>query len=235
MVNIKEKIKNEFWTGYSIFDKLFMVGMLLLQIVVYIVHPDKVLGIISGISCVISVVLCARGKISFYFVGFIQTISYLYLAWKNCFYGEVMENIFYLVTMVIGIFLWKKNMVENDDGSKEVAAKKFSVMQWIIILLATIVATVAMGFFLDNIGSKQAYTDAATNILAIFAQIMMIKGYREQWLWWLCIDVLCLKMWIVAGNWSMAAMYVAWIINCFYGWYNWSKLNKKTVLTKDKK
>ena len=35
-------------------------------------------------------------------------------------------------------------------------------------------------------------------------------------------------MWWVAGNWSMVAMYVAWTANCIYGWYNWTKLNKKS-------
>lgn len=31
----------------------------------------------------------------------------------------------------------------------------------------------------------------------------------------------------VAGNWSMVAMYIAWTANCIYGWWNWTKLNKK--------
>ena len=35
------------------------------------------------------------------------------------------------------------------------------------------------------------------------------------------------KLWFVAGSWTMVAMYVAWTINCVYGWYNWSKLNKE--------
>ena len=110
MEKIKNWFKNEFWVGYNLFEKLFLLSMLLLQIVVYIIVPDTVIGIISGISGVISVVLCAKGKISFYFIGFVQTTSYLYLAWINAFYGEVIENIFYLVTMVWGIFLWKKNI-----------------------------------------------------------------------------------------------------------------------------
>lgn len=107
MEKIKNWFKNEFWVGYNLFEKLFLFFMLLLQIIVFIIVPDTVIGIISGISGVISVVLCAKGKISFYFIGFVQTISYLYLAWTNSFYGEVIENVFYLVTMVWGIFLWK--------------------------------------------------------------------------------------------------------------------------------
>jgi nicotinamide mononucleotide transporter len=163
----------------------------------------------------------------FYFVGFIQTITYLVLAYQNRFYGEVLENLFYFVTMIWGIFVWNKNSVKNSDGTEDVAAKKFTTAQWIFSIVGTIAATVLMGYWLDGIGSAQAYTDAATNVMAIFAQILMVRRYREQWIWWLIIDVFCIKMWFVAGNWSMVAMYIAWTANCIYGWVNWSKLNKK--------
>jgi nicotinamide mononucleotide transporter len=230
MTKVKNWILNEFWIGYTLFEKLFMLSMLAVQIIVYCIAPDTVLGIIAGISGVISVVLCAKGKISFYFIGFVQTITYLFLAWENRFYGEVLENIFYLVTMVWGIFIWKKNMNRNDDGSTEVAAKKFSLLQWIAAIVGTLAATVAMGFALTKIGSAQAYTDAATNVMAIFAQLLMVRRYREQWIWWLVIDILCVKMWFVAGNWSMVAMYIGWIANCIYGWVNWTRLEKKAKL-----
>lgn len=226
-------IKNEFWTGYTLFEKLFMLSMLLVQIIVFCIAPDTPLGIISGIAGVISVVLCAKGKISFYFIGFVQTITYLFLAWQNSFYGEVIENLFYLVTMVWGIFVWKKNMQHNEDGSSDVLAKKFSIMQWILSIVGIIVTTIIMGFFLNKIGSAQAYTDAATNVMAIFAQLLMVRCYREQWIWWIIIDIFCIKMWFVAGNWSMVAMYIAWTANCIYGWYNWSKLNKQQTIRND--
>ena len=215
-------IKKEFG-NLSRFDITFMALMLAMQIVVFCIVPDSLISIIAGISGVISVVLCARGKISFYFIGFVQTLSYLYLAWQNHFYGEVIENIFYLVTMVWGIFVWKKNMTISEDGGQQVIAKKFTPAQWIISIAGTIAATIGMGYWLTTIGSAQAYTDAATNVMAIFAQILMVRRYREQWLWWLIIDIFCIKMWGVADNWTMVAMYVAWTINCIYGWVNWTK------------
>lgn len=229
MQRVNRFLKEEFLNGYSLFDKAFMIGMLLLQIIVFAISPDSVLGIISGISGVISVVLCAKGKISFYFIGFVQTISYLYLAFDNRFYGEVIENVFYLVTMVWGIFVWKKHMKVDENGSRQVDTKGFTPLQWVLSIIGMGISTVAMGYWLTTIGSQQAYTDACTNVLAIFAQILMVRRYKEQWIWWLVIDVLCIKMWFVAGNWSMVAMYIAWTINCIYGWYNWNKLNKKNA------
>lgn len=229
---MKNWIKKEFG-DLSKFDISFLTTMLILQIIVFCVAPDSVLGIISGIAGVISVVLCARCKISFYFIGFVQTISYLVLAWQNKFYGEVIENVFYFVTMIWGIFVWNKNLQENEDGSQQVSAKSFTPLQWIFSILGTFAATVVMGYWLNSIGSAQAYTDAATNVMAIFAQLLMVRRYREQWLWWLLIDLLCLKMWFVAGNWSMVAMYIAWTINCIYGWVNWSKnANKANIKEK---
>lgn len=226
MARIKEWFTKTFVTGYTRAEHAFLVSMLALQIIVFCIAPETPLAIIAGIAGVISVVLCAKGKLEFYFIGFVQTISYLFLAWQNVFYGEVIENLFYLVTMVWGVFVWKNNSVSNEDGTKDVAAKKFTFLQWVGALVLTAAATATMGWWLESIGSHQAYTDAATNVLAIFAQLLMVRCYREQWLWWIVIDVLCIKMWYVAGSWTMVAMYVAWTINCLYGWFNWSKLNK---------
>ena len=78
MTKIKKWLINEFWTGYTWFERIFLVSMLTLQIIVFCVAPDTPLNIIAGIAGVISVVLCAKGKISFYFIGFVQTFSYLY-------------------------------------------------------------------------------------------------------------------------------------------------------------
>ena len=226
MTKIKRYLYNELWAGKNWFDKTFMFAMLALQIIVFIIAPESPLSIIAGIAGVISVVLCAQGKISFYFIGFVQTVSYLFLAWDARFYGEVAENIFYLVTMVWGIFVWRKNMSKSEDGIQTVEAKKFTPLMWILSAAATILATIGVGYILTLVGSEQAYTDAATNVMAVFAQLLMVRRYREQWIWWLVIDLFCIKLWFVADNWSMVAMYIAWTINCIYGWYNWSKESK---------
>lgn len=110
MERIKKWCLNEFWVGYSLFEKLFMASMLLMQIVVFIITKDTWINIVCGTSGIVSTILCAKGKISFYYIGFIQTATYLVLAWMNTFYGEVLENLFYLVTMIWGIFIWKKNL-----------------------------------------------------------------------------------------------------------------------------
>lgn len=219
-------LKREMWDGFSVGERLFMWGTVLLQIVVYIIAPDSWYGIAAGIAGCISVILTAKGRWLMYPIGFIQNFTYTVLAFQNRFYGEVMEQAFYVVTMIWGMYAWAKNMNVNEDGTQDVKTRKFTPSEWILSIIATAVLTFGLGFVLERMGAAQAYTDAATNVMALFAQIMMVRRYREQWVWWIVIDLLCIKMWWVAGNWSMVAMYIAWTANCLYGWHNWTKLNK---------
>ena len=229
MTNTFNYLKREMWDGFSVKEKLFMWGMVLLQILVYIVAPDSWYGIAAGIAGCISVVLTAKGRWMMYPIGFIQNFTYTVLAFQNKFYGEVFEQVFYIVTMIWGMVAWARNMHTNEDGTQDVNTRKFSVKDWIFTIVGVLIGTWLFGKVLVAMGANQAYTDAATNVMALFAQILMVKRYREQWVLWLLIDLFCIKMWWVAGNWSMVAMYIAWTANCIYGWINWTRLNKMEV------
>lgn len=223
-------LKREMWDGFSFNEKLFMWGMVLLQILVYIIAPDSWYGVVAGIAGCISVVLTAKGRWMMYPIGFIQNFTYTVLAFQNMFYGEVIEQVFYIVTMIWGMVAWARNMHTNEDGTQDVNTRKFSLVEWLFTIVGVFIGTWLFGKALVALDAAQPYTDAATNVMALFAQILMVKRYREQWVLWLLIDVFCIKMWWVAGNWSMVAMYIAWTANCIYGWYNWTKLNKKEVV-----
>lgn len=226
MKKLLNAFEKYFITGYSVWERTFMAIIVAMQIIVFCIAPDTPLSIIAGLAGCVSVVMCAKGRLEFYFIGFLQNFSYMGLAYQNRFYGEVIENVFYIATMIWGIFAWGKHMHDNADGTQEVNAKQFTLGQWVLSTVLTIFTTAIMGKWLTSIGSNQAYLDAATNVMAIFAQLMMVKRYREQWIWWIVIDLINIWMWAVVGNWSMVAMYLAWTVNCIYGWINWTKLNK---------
>lgn len=220
-------LKREMWDGFSVLERMFMWGMVLLQAVVYCFVPDSLIGMVCGISGVICVVLTAKGKILSYLFNFIQMITYMVICWDAKLFFEFSEQVFYFIVCIFGVFLWKKNMKKNDDGTEQVIAKKFKPWHWVVTIIVTIVSTLVLGYFGDNVlGSTLSYLDAFTVALAVIAQLLMVWRYREQWAIWILIDVSSLVMFIILGQWSMVAMYVAWTINAFYGWANWTKLNK---------
>ena len=222
-------IKNEFWNGYNLFERVFMLAMVLLQVIMYCIAPDTLIGMVCGISGVICVALTAKGKISSYLFNFIQMITYMIICWDAKLYLEFGEQVFYFVACIFGVFLWKKNMKKNEDGTEQVIAKKFKPWHWMVTVVVTVVTTFLLGTFGEVIlGSTLPYIDAFTVALAVIAQLLMVWRYREQWAVWIVIDIASLVMFVMLSQWSMVVMYVAWTINAFYGWYNWSKLNKES-------
>ena len=222
-----EWVKNEFWNGYSLFERIFMLTMILLQVIMYCIAPDTIIGMVCGIAGVICVVLTAKGKISSYLFNFIQMITYMVICWDAKLYLEFGEQVFYFIACIFGVFLWKKNMRKNEDGTEQVIAKKFKPWHWVVTIVVTVITTFLLGTFGETIlGSTLPYIDAFTVALAVIAQLLMVWRYREQWAVWIVIDIASLVMFVMLSQWSMVVMYIAWTINAVYGWYNWSKLNK---------
>lgn len=223
-------LKNEFWNGYNTFEKIFFASLILLQVIMYFIVPDSAIGIVCGLAGVICVALTAKGKISSYIFNFIQMITYMIICWDLALYLEFGEQVFYFIVCIFGVFMWKKNMNKNEDGSEQVKAKKFKLWQWFVSAGIIALSTFLLGYFGEAVlGSTLPYFDAMTVALAVIAQLLMVLRYREQWACWILIDVVSLIMFIILGQWSMVAMYVAWTINAIYGWYNWSKLEKAKV------
>jgi nicotinamide mononucleotide transporter len=71
--------------------------------------------------------------------------------------------------------------------------------------------------------SEQIFLDTLTTTIGIIAQLMMIFRFKEQWYLWFILDILCVVLWAVDGNWCLSVQYIFWAINCIYGMIIWKK------------
>lgn len=242
MEKLKESFKKEFINGRTKFDFLFLIFGLVLQVLGIIMaiqnHESNILiTAISGITGVVSVVLCAQGKISFYLFGFIQLFTYVFgVVIPTALWGELIENIFYIATMIWGTFRWIKLYRKNEKQDETVVkALKFTKKHWIIYLVILIVGTVLFKYFLEYAhilmpmvfpaADPKPWLDSMTSVAPLIGQILMCAGYQEQWIFWIFEDIVSTVMFIALGNWIMVAQYIFWTANCIYGWIIWRKLS----------
>ena len=70
-----------------------------------------VISPVSAISGIFCVVLAAKGKISNWMYGVLNSILYGYLAYRSGYYGDAIINIVYfLPTQFIGLMFWKTRL-----------------------------------------------------------------------------------------------------------------------------
>lgn len=177
---------------------------------------------ISGIFCV---VLCAKGKKSQYIWGLFNVIGYVIIAWINKYYGEVMLNaLYYLPSQFVGYYLWNKHMNKETD---DVEGKKLTLKQSILFLVLITIGIFGYKLVLDMLGGTQTLLDSASTVTSVVANALMMMRYREQWLLWIIIDAITVVMWLLVGDFIMVTMWGVYLVNAFYGYYNWTKIAKE--------
>lgn len=216
---INNILYSEFIEGRNINEHLFMLIGIFLQLFTWYITKDSLVSLISGVTGIISVILCSQRKMSFYLFGFIQLGTYIYLAWQQRFYGELVENIFYIITMLIGIVVWIKNYNTEEQivESKRLSNNLFYIICSIMIL-SCILFGYYMKYYTDN---TQPFMDSFSTVPAFIAQTLLMLRYREQWIFWIIIDIVSIFMWMFADNWIMVIQFIFWTMNCIYGYNKW--------------
>lgn len=180
---------------------------------------------IAAISGILCVVLCAKGEKSQYIWGLINVIGYVIIAWINKYYGEVMLNAFYyLPSQFIGYYLWNKHI--NEENNK-VEGNKLNIIKSILLVVFCTIGIFFYKELLDLLGGNGTLLDSASTTISVFANLLMMLRYREQWLLWIIIDVITVIMWVLAGDFIMVTMWSVYLVNAFYGYYNWSKISRE--------
>lgn len=226
-MTLVNKLKDEFLGGWKPFELAWLFLFLAAQIFAYIQAPDSLLAMISGIAGILCVVFVGKGKISNYLFGLIFAYTYFYVALDNKFYGEMTTTLYvYIPAQFIGYFLWKQNM-QSQDKVEVVTAKFLNTKGWLTLISAVVIGSLAFISILKTTDGQSISLDGVTTVLVVAAQLLMILRYSEQWILWIVINIL--SIWLWAETPAMYLMYGAYLLNSVYGYYNWTKLAKKTV------
>lgn len=202
--------------GFTIYFSLISEGVSLWYLVI------DAMAAISGIFCV---VLCAKGKKSQFIWGLANVLGYVVIAWINRYYGEVMLNaLYYLPSQFIGYYLWNKHMNEETETTE---GKKLTFKQSVILLVLITMGIFGYKLVLDWLGGAGTLLDSASTVTSVVANALMMFRYREQWLLWIIIDIITVVMWLLVGDFIMVTMWAVYLVNAFYGYYNWTKMAKE--------
>src|SRR5690625_4274766 len=113
-----EKMKRSL-SEWSLFEKMWITLFTGVTVYLYFAFQDSVLGLVSSVAGMLCVVLVAKGKISNYFFGIIQTVTYGYIAFGYGLYGESMLNwLFYFPLQFVGIWMWMKHRKSKEEAER---------------------------------------------------------------------------------------------------------------------
>lgn len=218
-------IVEDYFDDWTRFERAWLVSFTVLNVWLFLVWDDTLLGLVTSLSGMMTVVLVAKGRISNYYFGIVNVTLYAYTAIGNQFYGEVMLNLgYFLPAQFVGLYLWERNA--DPDRTDTVQARSLSNRRRIRWAGISVCAIVGYTLVLRALGGNLPLFDATSTVLSIIAQWLMIKRLTEQWLAWITIDIVSIYMWsrtfLATGtSITMVVMWSAFLVNALYGYYNW--------------
>lgn len=227
-------MKNEkgimnYFEDWTTFELVWLILSSAVMVVLSFIWKDSAIALISGVTGIIGVVLCAKGKISTYLFATINVALYAYISYQNRLFGEVMLNAAYFLPMnAVGFFLWKNK--KDDDG--DVLTKKLSSKGLGILFTSLIVGILLYWKVLNMLNGNLQLIDSITTVSSVIALILQVLRYKEQWLIWIIVNIVSVGMWALLlntpdGSITMIVMWAAYLVNSIYGYVNWTKLNKQ--------
>lgn len=216
---------------WTTFEKLWLLTFTGINIYLFFAWHDTLVGLTASLTGMLCVVLTAKGKISSFYWGLINILTYSYVAWQSKYYGDVGLNMLYYLPMTFpGIYYWKKNY-KKDKTAERVKVRSLCWKDKILWLFISLVITYDLGIGLRYLGGNLPFVDSLTDVFSIVATVLLTYRYSDQWFYWIMVDVFSIVMWVYIflrdGNQvSMLVMWTAFLVNALYGYYNWRKMER---------
>lgn len=222
-----------YFADWSRFEKAWLVAFGAIAVGVSLARGGTLLGLVAAVTGMLTVVLVAKGRISNFYFGIVNTVAYAAIAYGSQFYGEVMLNLLYFLPMqFVGLYLWSANPLSGAVDSVEVR----SLSNRRRVAWATVAAVAILGYavVLRSLGGSLPLFDSTSTVLSVLAQYLMVRRVAEQWAAWLTVDGVTIYMWsstyLADGTGlAMVVMWSAFFVNACYGYYNWTQMERARV------
>ncbi|MBU75598.1 MAG: nicotinamide mononucleotide transporter [Pseudoalteromonadaceae bacterium] len=150
--------------------------------------------------------------------AFLSTFIYTVMYWNGALLMESLLNFYYMYMAVYGWVVWRRGMKNKDH----LPIISWSLKRHAVILLATSLASVVIGFVMTNYTHADfAYLDSFTTCFAVVTTYLVAKKVLENWLYWIVIDAASMYLYFEKGYYPTLVLFVFYTIMAAWGFKTW--------------
>lgn len=188
----------------------------------------ELIAVLSGITYVILAALRSNWCWIFAIVSsglfvFLCLIAQLYL--------ESILQLFYVIMGIVGWYTWRSQkskyahepaLLDQEQENQEI--KQWPVKYHLINIGLTGALVIILGSLFDYFTNQQnPYLDAFITVFSLTTTFMLIRKVRENWFYWIVIDIACVYLYYQGGYTLSAILYIIFTILAVIGFFAWRK------------
>lgn len=170
----------------------------------------------------LSVWLAARRHIATWPLGILGCLLYGALFMATQLYADATLQVFFIVTSAIGWWQWRRDAQAVMVATATPAPLRW--LHWVLLLAGGVVVTLGYGALLLHWTDAFApFWDAAVLTTSVVAQVLLMQGRRETWLFWIVVNTLSVPLYLSRGLDVTAGLYALFWLNAWHGWWHWGR------------
>lgn len=155
--------------------------------------------------------------------GLVMPMISMWVYYSKGLYADFAMNIYYLVMAVYGYVAWTFSFRRRQKENRPVShIAPRALLGTAAVFAAVYAALVTWLIFLTD--SNVPWLDGFTTAMSIIGTWMLARKYIEQWMAWILVDTVCVGLYIYKGIYFYSALYAAYTVVAFFGYFKWRRL-----------
>lgn len=133
-------------------------------------------------------------------------------------YSDAVLQVFYVIMSGVGIYQWLRG------GARGAALPIRSIPLSLhgVVIGASLLGGWLLGTFFAQFGQAAAtYYDALTTTFSVAATVLLVQRYRENWLYWIAIDLAYANLYYQRGAILFGILMIIYTGIAYVGYRNW--------------
>ncbi len=221
--------KNRYFTTQEMILWGASVAFILISFVVF--DKENYLTLLASLIGVTSLIFSAKGNPIGQVLMVVFSLLYGIVSYQVAYYGEMATYLGMTMPMaVVALIAWVRNPYQGNKA--EVKVNTISRRDIELMILATVIVTVAFYFILDAFGTASLIPSTLSVTTSFLAVYLTYKRSPYFALAYASNDIILILLWILASfdnmrYVSVVVCFVAFLFNDIYGFINWRKMQKR--------
>lgn len=174
--------------------------------------------IAATVMTLVCVVLTARQHIACWPTGLVAVVLYGYIFYQAKLYSDFGLQIYYVVVQIYGWYHW----IHGGARDRALRVTRQSAVQNGAWAAATLAGTLVLGYLMaTRTDAALPYADAFTTVAALVAQWLLARKKLESWVFWIVIDVVCVRNYWIKELLLTTGLYAFLLFLATWGLFAW--------------
>ena len=179
---------------------------------------------VAAASFLWSVWLLAHNKPLGWWIGLVGTSLYIWIFWVVWLPGEVMIQVYFFLTSLVGIWVWLRGGRKHTEKPVGVASRQMMIGTTVVAVLAW----AALFWAFTAVEGRVPFWDSLTTVLSFTAQYYLVMRLVQSWHLWVAVDIIYVPLYASRGLYVTAALYAILLVLAYRGLENFQRQYEAT-------